>query len=158
MGEVAAVAKFGQYLVSLFADPLLATWRARREVEANRIRALGDAEDMKIRAVGAARASVSAMVELAGGSENLSTLLENEIDKQIESHFDKRVHNLAQIAERALRALPAGEVPDVVPDMAWTSRFSEAAQDVSDEDMQELWARVLAGEVRTTGKHFNQDA
>ena len=147
MGDVAAVAKFGQYLVSLFADPVLATWRARREVEANRIRALGETENMKIRAVGAARASVSAMVELAGGSENLSALLEDEIDKRIESHFEKRVHNLAQIAEKALHALPAGEVPDVEPDMAWTSSFSEAAQDISDEDMQELWARVLAGQV-----------
>ena len=89
--------------------------------------------------------------ELAEDPHGLTALIENEIERRVESHFQKRVNNLAQIVARAERALLPGQVPDVEPDMAWTSSFSEAAQDISDEDMQELWARVLAGEVANPG-------
>lgn len=33
----------------------------------------------------------------------------------------------------------------------WTTRFFNHAQDISDEEMQELWARILAGEVIKPG-------
>ena len=46
--SVDAIAKLAQYTISLLADPLLATWRARREVTADRIRAEGQAEFMEI--------------------------------------------------------------------------------------------------------------
>ena len=151
MGEVAAVAKFLQHISSLLAEPSLATWRARKQVEAQRILALGEAEVAEIREVGEARASAKAMLELAGASQSLLAQMGSEIDQRIESHFDKRLNNLAQIVARAERALPPGQVPDVEPDMAWTSSFSNAAQDISDEDMQEMWARVLAGEVEKPG-------
>ena len=153
MGEIGAVAKLAQYTISLVADPLLATWRAKREIEADKIRAESHAEVMEILAVGEARAELAgqAVRELAEDPQGLAALIENEIDRRVESHFQKRVNNLAQIVARAERALPPGQVPDVEPDMAWTSSFSEAAQDISDEDMQEMWARVLAGEVEKPG-------
>ena len=153
MGDVGAVAKLAQYTMSLLAEPLLATLRARQEVKANRIRAEGQAEIVEILAIGEARAELAgqAVRELAEDPQGLAALIENEIDRRVESHFQKRVNNLARIVARAERALPPGEVPDVEPDMAWTSSFSNAAQDISDEDMQELWARVLAGEVASPG-------
>lgn len=151
MGDVGAVAKLAQYTISLLADPLLATWRAKREVKADRIRAEGQAEFMEILAVGEVRASAKAMLELAAGSQDLAELIEAEIDQRVESLFEKRVRNLAQIVEKTRLALPPGQVPDVEPDMAWTSSYSEAAQDISDEDMQEMWARILAGEVEKPG-------
>lgn len=153
MGEVGAVAKLVQYTIGLLADPLLATWRAKREVEANRIRAEGQAENMEILAVGEAKAELAGreVRELAEGSQGVAALIEVEIDRRVESVFQKRVDNLAQIVARAERALPPGQVPDVEPDMAWTSSFSEAAQHISDEDMQEMWAKVLAGEVARPG-------
>lgn len=151
MGDVGAVAKLAQYTISLLADPLLATWRAKREVRADRIRAEGRAEFMEILAIGEARASAKATLEMAAGSESLAELIEAEIDQRVESLFEKRVRNLAQIVDRARLALPPGDVPDVEPDMAWTSSYSEAAQDISDEDMQEMWARVLTGEVERPG-------
>ena len=151
MGDVGAVAKLAEYAISLVADPLLATWRAKREVEADRIRAEGRAEFMEILAVGEARASAKAALELAAGSQSLAELVEAEIDQRVESLFERRVRNLAQIVEKARLALPPGDVPDVEPDMAWTSSYSNAAQDISDGDMQDLWARVLAGEVARPG-------
>lgn len=153
MGDVGAVAKLAQYTLNLLAEPLLATLRARREVKANRIRAEGQAEIMEILAIGEARAELAgrAVRELAENPQGLAALIENEIDRRVETHFQKRVNNLAQIVARAERALPPGQVPDVEPDMAWTSSYSEAAQDISDEEMQEMWARVLAGEVASQG-------
>ena len=153
MGDVGAVAKLAQYTMSLFAEPLLLTLRARQEVKANKIRAEGQAETMEILAIGEARAELAgkAVRDLAEDPQGLAALIENEIDRRVESHYQKRVNNLAQIVARAERALPPGQVPDVEPDMAWTSSYSEAAQDISDEDMQEMWARVLAGEVASPG-------
>ena len=149
--SVDAIAKLAQYTISLLADPLLATWRARREVAADRIRAEGQAEFMEILAVGEAKASTKAMLELAGGSQSLLEMIDAEIDQRVESLFEKRVRNLVQIVDKARLALPPGEVPDVEPDMAWTTSYSEAAQDISDEHLQELWARVLVGEVTRPG-------
>ena len=153
MGDVGAVAKLAQYTMSLLAEPLLATLRARQEVKANRIRAEGQAEIVEILAIGEAKAELAgkAVRELAEDPQGLAALIENEIDRRVESHFQKRVNNLAQIVARAERALPPGQVPDVEPDMAWTASYSEAAQDISDEEMQELWARTLAGEVASPG-------
>ena len=75
----------------------------------------------------------------------------SELDHRIELLFEKRLLNLARIVERAAGALPTGEVPDVEPDMAWTAAFSSGAQNISDEEMQQTWARVLAGEVERPG-------
>ena len=108
---------------------------------------------MEIRAIGAAKAELAAreMLAKAGTPRSLLEEIEGEIDQRIDTLFEKRLSNLAQIVTEAEHALPPGQVPDVEPDLAWTSSFSEAAQDVSDEDMQEMWARVLAGEVARPG-------
>ena len=153
MGGVEAVAKLAQYAMSLLAEQLLATRGAKQEVKASKIRAEGHVEVMEILAVGEARAELAgrAVREMAEGSPGLAALMAQEIDRRIEFVVQKRVDNLVQIALRAERALPAGQVPDVEPDLAWTSSFSEAAQDISDEGMQELWARTLAGEVESPG-------
>lgn len=153
MGDVGAVAKLGHYLLALLGEPRLASWRARKLVEADKILAHGEAEVMEIRAVGAARAELaaSAMLAKAGVPQSLLEMIEGEIDQRIDTLFEERLRNLVQIVTRAERALPPGQVPDVDPDLAWTSSFSEAAQDISDEGMQETWARVLAGEVARPG-------
>ena len=153
MGDVGAVTKLGHYLLALLGEPRLASWRARKLVEAEKISAHGEAEAMEIRAIGAAKAELaaSAMLAKAGIPQSLLEEIEGEIDQRIDTLFEKRLSNLAQIVTKAKDALPPGQVPDVEPDLAWTSSFSEAAQDVSDEEMQEMWARVLAGEVARHG-------
>ena len=153
MGDFGAVAKLGHYLLALLGEPRLASWRARKLVEADKIVAHGEAEVMEIRAIGAAKAELaaSAMLAKAGVPQSLLEEIEGEIDQRIDTLFEKRLSNLAQIVTKAKDALPPGQVPDVEPDLAWTSSFSEAAQDVSDEEMQEMWARVLAGEVARPG-------
>ena len=43
------------------------------------------------------------------------------------------------------------EVSDTLVNEDWTVRFFNIAEDVSDEQMQQLWGKILAGEVKTPG-------
>ena len=95
----------------------------------------------------AEREARKVLVEQAEGPQISS----EEIERRIQHNLDKRFLNLAAIVLKARLALPDGDVPDVEPDVGWTSAFSEAAQGVSSDEMQDLWARVLAGEVATPG-------
>ena len=68
----------------------------------------------------------------------------------------RRAINIEKIIEKA--QAEASEVPDSIvsseevhPD--WMARWHENAKDVSDEDVQQLWARALAGEVQSPGKY-----
>jgi len=45
------------------------------------------------------------------------------------------------------------EVPSSTPDEDWISRFFSAAQDVSSDDVQVLWGRILAGEIKKPGSY-----
>ena len=58
----------------------------------------------------------------------------------------RRQANLEWIAVEASRALP-DVVSDKTVDEAWILQFFENAQDVCDAEMQQLWGRLLAGEV-----------
>ena len=63
----------------------------------------------------------------------------------------KRQENIESINEKAFHELP-DNVTSTPPDSDWMHDFYSICQDVSDEDLQLLWARVLAGEVSSPGK------
>ena len=152
--SVTALEKLLDYTVDFLVEPLLGDWKARREVRANLTRALGEARANQILAIGRAVAGVEAQkvrVEAEaspGAAPSPNTV---ELDRRIERSLERRLANIAAIVDRARVALPAGDVPDVEPDVGWTSSFSTGAQGVSLDEMQELWARVLAGEVARKG-------
>jgi len=62
----------------------------------------------------------------------------------------KRRANVVIIAAEAADALP-GDVSDDPVDPDWSARFFTYAQDVSQQDLQRLWGRVLASEVTKPG-------
>ncbi len=62
----------------------------------------------------------------------------------------RKQQNMESIVRRALPRLTADSEPDRMDD-DWITNFFERARIVSDEDMQELWSRVLAGEANNTG-------
>ncbi|MRG98609.1 DUF2806 domain-containing protein [Polyangium spumosum] len=69
----------------------------------------------------------------------------------------RRLRNLQQVVNETannLKALPAHEeVSEQGPDPDWAARFFDCAQDVSNEDMQKLWGKLLAGEIAQPGKY-----
>ena len=56
--------------------------------------------------------------------------------------------NIEAVVNKAAVQLGDDLVADSEPDHDWTARFFTEVQDVTSEDLQSLWAKVLAGEVR----------
>lgn len=69
---------------------------------------------------------------------------------RIEYREAKRLENVRGVFEEARKVLPDA-VSDERVDPDWTVRFFEYAQDVSRREMQELWGKLLAGEVSRPG-------
>lgn len=142
------------------AGPMLALWRARREAAARQIAAEGEVEVRRILAEGQA----STMQIIANAQADARQILvspdstiRGELDiaqaitQRIQFQEEKRQRNIRAVVERAARELGDTEVPDHEPDHDWTARFFDDVQDVSSEEMQSLWAKVLAGEVERPG-------
>ncbi len=66
----------------------------------------------------------------------------------------KRQHNVESITSvAAIELQHETDVPDERPDEDWINRFFYAAEDVSSEQMQELWGRILSGEIKKPGSY-----
>ena len=135
--------------VGSVAGPMLAPWRARRTREARLIHAVGEAEVLSIQA----QAQAEARRLLVAHSDVVMGEIElgNAVRQRIEFQERKRQANIEAVAHRAALELRDSSAPAVEPDHDWTARFFGEVQDVSSEDMQVLWGRVLAGEVRKPG-------
>lgn len=64
----------------------------------------------------------------------------------------KKQQNIENVANKAVAVLADEEAvaPDPV-DQDWLMRFFNTVEDVGNEEMQEIWARLLAGEVKKPG-------
>lgn len=77
---------------------------------------------------------------------------EERSERRIEYQERKHQNNVEHITSIAASDLSTDtNVPDETPDEDWISRFFNFAKDVSSEQMQELWGRILAGEIRQPG-------
>lgn len=73
---------------------------------------------------------------------------------RVEYQERKRQHNIESVTSSAAADLmDISEVPEQSPDEDWVTRFFANAQDVSSEGMQELWGRILAGEIKKPGSY-----
>lgn len=86
------------------------------------------------------------VLEHVDGSVRTAQRLEYQQRKR-----QKNIEDITSIA--ATELLGETEVPDDPPDEDWISRFFSNAEDVSSEQMQELWGRILAGEVKKPGSY-----
>lgn len=77
------------------------------------------------------------------------TPLPDRTENRIEYQEQKRQQNIERVTQIAAEQLETEEtVSDEKVDEDWTTRFFNYAQDVSNEEMQSLWGRILAGEVK----------
>lgn len=123
-------------VVSNAIGALCAPWQikrvARAEAEADRIKAI---ESAKTKAL------------LAENAERYKAL--STIEKRIIAKEEKRqnnINNVVAVAAQSLKDEKDVSSEQVNPD--WATRFFDIAQDISDEAMQDLWGRILAGEVK----------
>jgi hypothetical protein len=79
-------------------------------------------------------------------SSTTDVLIAERIKKEI------NVAQAALVAEELLEA-DVGVQPEREPSQDWVSRWRDSAEKVSDGQMQELWGRILAGEIRKPGTY-----
>lgn len=85
-------------------------------------------------------------VYINGSSEDQ---LNNRIQKRLDFQESKRQQNLDYINYIAAEQLEQEkDVSEEPVDEDWTTRFFNYAQDISNEEMQRLWGRILAGEIK----------
>lgn len=97
-----------------------------------------------------ARAQADALLIKTAAEAEAPLIAKRAVERLIAVE-SRRQENIEAIVEIARQQLPekVSEEP-VHPD--WATRFFRDAQDVSDDLMRALWARLLAGEVASPGK------
>ena len=164
--KVSALDKLIDYVASgigATAGVALAPWRASQEGKARIIAAKADADVKRIEAAAAnstaqmmakerdkAREYVATLNERKSGSRG--TISNDVVQKAAEFQARKRLMNIKTIAGHAAEELGDTEVPDHDPDPDWVARFFDGAQDVSSEELQKLWGKILAGEIKSPGQ------
>ena len=73
------------------------------------------------------------------------------VKQRIEYQERKRQANIASVVGKAAAELEDKTVPASEPDHDWAARFFGDVQDVSSDEMQVLWGKILAGEVENPG-------
>ena len=149
---VPAIEKLLDYTASgvgSVAGAMLAPVKAHLEATANRITARGEADSLRIIA--------SAQSDARSTLVSADYIVEGEIDiaqkvnQRIQFQEEKRQRNIESVVRQAATELGDKDVPDNETDHDWTARFFGEVQDVSSEEMQSLWAKVLAGEIERPG-------
>ncbi len=75
--------------------------------------------------------------------------LDERAHHRIEHRELRKQQNVENITQQAFKQLESERMVSEDPvDEDWTTRFFDYAADISDEEMQLLWAKVLAGEVK----------
>lgn len=89
------------------------------------------------------------LTSLDGESIKNELTLEERTQQRIDFKEQKRQKNIENITQKAAEQLEGEKsVSDEPVDEDWTTRFFDYAEDISNEEMQELWGRILAGEVK----------
>src|SRR5262249_33596076 len=131
--------------------------KAETDVEVDRTAALAQAEQLAAD-IRAGRKQIDhkrQIVDVEPEKQRSALLTPQEVIERassIESERSlKRLSNLSRIAAYAAdEAEQSDQQPDASDktiDSDWFAQWRNGAQDVSSEQMQQLWARILAGEV-----------
>ena len=92
-----------------------------------------------------AKAEADAALILAGADAERQALLKRAAHRLAIQEV-RRQKNLESIISQAIESLP-GTVSKEPVDSDWVSRFFEECKDVSNEELQKIWAKILASEV-----------
>ena len=145
--------------IGSIAGPLIAPWAAGRQAKAAIIAAKGEAdvreilaqsEAKTIQTTAQAQSKVRRYLETTQES-NMPALTAEHVSEALQFQQERRLRNIEAIATVAAAELGDETVAGEDADPDWIARFFGEAQEVSSAEMQQLWARMLAGEVRQPG-------
>lgn len=73
----------------------------------------------------------------------------DEVADYIEARESRKLNNVKSVLEKATSHFTEGEkVSDEPVNADWTNRFIGIVEGISDETLQDIWGRILAGEVK----------
>jgi hypothetical protein len=74
---------------------------------------------------------------------------QEKVAQYVLARNSQKVENVGGVLSKAEQQfLPEEQVSNDPVDKDWMTRFLDIAEEISDEDMQEIWGRVLAGEIK----------
>jgi len=90
--------------------------------------------------------------------DNTLVLDKKPLDQRVAGRLDyqerKRQANIENVTSAAAEELSEEKiVSDASPDDDWIARFFSFAQDIGSKQMQELWGKILAGEIKRPGSY-----
>lgn len=153
--KVPAIEKLLDYAASgigAVAGPMLASWKARKEAEARLIGTKAEADSLTLIADARNEARRSLVEPDGAVSEMLEIGPDGGITQRIEFQEQKRQANIAAVVRDAAADLNGKEVPNRDPDPDWAARFFDDIQDVSSRELQQIWSKILVGEVESPGR------
>jgi hypothetical protein len=123
----------------------LAPWRARQEAKAKEIMAQGEANALQI----IANAQATARKELAETDTEVQgeLTISETIEQRLRFQEKKRQKNIESVIRLAAANLKNKDVPNKEADHDFVARFFADVQDVSSEELQLLWGRILSGKI-----------
>ena len=97
-------------------------------------------------------------IVMESGVQQPSSLHEAPLDKRVMARLafqdSKRQSYIESISQKAaLELREETSVPNERADTDWITRFFRIAEDITSEQMQALWRKVLAGEVKKPGTY-----
>lgn len=111
--------------------------------EPRRIRKKADAKAYEIEKLGKAKARTK--LEIKGMEQDFN----DRISGRLAYKEGRKQQNIDQINSIAAQELKNEDtVSDEPVNEDWATRFFNIVEDISDEEMQEIWGRILAGEVK----------
>ena len=137
--------KLLQYLIrwsiDSIAQPTIEPWRARRNAKAllTEVQSIVDAKRLLEDAGHGVR-------ELTAGTSDAETV------RYVSDQEARERRNVISLARMALDHLGDEGVPDHKPNVDWLARFFGDGRNIHDEEIQAIWARILAGEVERPGR------
>lgn len=97
-----------------------------------------------------AKAQAKEMMILAEANKEIEKISLRAHDRVVAKEL-RRQKNIDLIVQGAIESLPPTVSPDAV-DEDWVVAFFDLCQDVGSEQMQQIWSKILAGEVAIPGK------
>lgn len=145
------LAKYIKKGLEATVDPWLWNWRARKKGEAELTATESEIDAFNALVEAQAGAANAFLNKISSTAETIEW--KSEIENNLEaSQVQKRINNQVSIVRGAASDLENIEVEDHEPDPDWTARFFESAQDVSAEELQAWWSKILAGEIQDPGQ------
>lgn len=126
-------------------------WRASQKAEAMRILAQSEADQLRIVSKGQSDA-IENLLETTSKNDRTVEVGTTIGNHSITAQGKKRFGNIQKILFGAARKLENVEINDHQPDPDWNAQYSQHAQDVSSEELQDWWSRILAGEIQNPGQ------